>query len=360
MQNSAIALRASIGIALATLIAAPLAGCSGTSSALPAAPPSLAASSTAASTSSTAATALGSIGSQLELDAHKKKKTPKLLFVSDNENNSISVFNLATKTKNPPVMRTITNGIRTPNGITTDQKGNLYVANYQNNTITVYTPNGSSPVRTISSGLNGPWDVKVDGFGNVYVANIPVFGSTPDFISEYPAGSSSPSYTWTVPQPNMTISGFALLNPLQQGQTSIYALVYSLNASSFATGGLITCYPGQQTCTQLGGYTFGQTGGIAVANSPNANPFKFLTVDQYVPGVDIFTLGQSESQLVTGGTPEFITLNSAGNQLFVADRFYGRVVEYSFPGGQQLNTFTPGGGDSQIYGVATDPAGNYH
>jgi hypothetical protein len=359
MHNRALALRAGIGISLASIVASPLAGCSGASSALPVPPvSSVPAVASSAAGKMTAPNALGSMGAQNEVESDKKKS--KLLFVSDNENNRIVVFNTATKQQNPPVMRTITSGIHGPNGIAVDKAGNLYVANFLTNTVTIYAPNAATPKTTLSTSLNGPWDVKVDGFGNVYVANIPVFGSTPDFISEYPAGSSSPSYTWTVPQPNMTISGFALLNPLQQGQTSIYALVYSLNASSFATGGLITCYPGQQTCTQLGGYTFGQTGGIAVANSPNANPFKFLTVDQYVPGVDIFTLGQSESQLVTGGTPEFITFNSAGNQLFVADRFYGRVVEYSFPGGQQLNTFTPGGGDSQIYGVATDPAGNYH
>lgn len=41
------------------------------------------------------------------------------------------------------------------------------------------------------------------------------------------------------------------------------------------------------------------------------------------------------------GTPEFITLNSTGKDVFVADRFYGCV-------------------DGQLYGVATSPSGSYH
>jgi hypothetical protein len=54
----------------------------------------------------------------------------------------------------------------------------------------------------------------------------------------------------------------------------------------------------------------------------------FPAVDQYVPGYDIITQGQSTEQIVTGGTREFIALNSTGKDVFVADRFYGRVDEH--------------------------------
>jgi hypothetical protein len=356
MEHRAFALKASTGIALASLIVTPLAGCSsggGLSSALPAAPVS---SVPAAAATAAGRAAIGSTEAQANIvDAGKKKKA-KLLFVSDNKNNRILVYNTATKVQNPSPMRTITIGIDGPNGITTDLAGNLYVANYVSDTVTVYAPNASAPKMTISNGVNGPWDIKVDGFGNVYVANDPLQGVAD--IQEYPPNSSIPSYTWTVPTAGEQISGIALLNPMQQNQTSIYALEYTENPSSFATGGTLTCYPGSPTCTQVEGFLFGQTGGITVAQSPSSKPFEFLAVDQYVPGIDTFTLGSPMSQFVTGGTPEFITLNAMGNQLFVADRFHGRVTEYSFPDDKQLNTFTPGGG--QIYGVATFPAGTYH
>lgn len=352
MHNRGFALRVSTGIAMASVFASPLAGCSGASSTLP----GMASSPSSATVPQPAAPA-ASTALRSQQPAGPNGSKPKLLFVSDNENNRISVYNTATKTQNPPPIRTITNGLAGPNGIDTDKPGNLYVANYVNNTVTVYAPGAGTPKTTITTGLNGPFDVKVDGFGNVYVANDPLSGAAP-FIQLYPKGALSPTYTWTAPQQGMVISGLALLNPLQQGQTSIYALEFTQTPSGGANGGLITCYPGAPTCTQLGGYSFGQTGGIAVAQSPVASKtFKFLAVDQYVPGIDIFTLGQPMTQLLTGGTPEFITLNAAGSQLYVADRFYGRVVEYSFPAGKQLNTFSPGG---QIYGVATSPSGTLH
>jgi streptogramin lyase len=99
-----------------------------------------------------------------------------MLFVSDNLNSKVYVFNAASKTTNPPIERTITNGIGAPNGIATDSSGNLWVANLAANTVTEYAKNSSSPRLTISNGMNGPFDVKVDGFGNVYVAMTGEYG----------------------------------------------------------------------------------------------------------------------------------------------------------------------------------------
>ena len=101
----------------------------------------------------------------------------------------------------------------------------------------------------------------------------------------------------------------------------------------------------------------GQTAGIAIVQSPTSKPLEWIAVDQYIPGYDLFQQGQSTKQITTGGTPEFVTLDSTGTKLFVADRFYGRVTEYSFPAMTQLNTFN---GGAQIYGVATDPSGTFH
>jgi hypothetical protein len=336
-------LRAAAGIAAAALLIEPLAGCSGGASTLPGAP--------LTSSSAPVASAAAALEPQ-----KKKKKVKGLLYVSDNENNKVLVFSTAGKTQNPPALRTITSGIQGPNGMTTDESGNLYVANYVNSTVTVYAPNASTPKATISNGLSGPFDVKVDAFGNVYVANDPLSGAAP-FIQLYPSGSSSPSYTWTAPQRGMVISGLALLDPTVQGQTAIYATEYIPQGSGGAVGGLLSCYPGNSTCISFG-TGLGQTGGIAVAESPGMNqPFQYLAVDEYIPGIDIYTLGAPTQQLTTGGTPEFIALDSTDTKLFVADRFHGKVTEYSYPSGQSINSFTSGG---QTYGVATYPAGTYH
>jgi hypothetical protein len=346
MNQIAPGLRAAALVAVASLTASPLAGCSG-APALPAGP-----SSPPLATQPSASRTMGPQAQTVDPDTKKQ-----LLFVSDNANSKIFVYDAATKKQNPPPLRTITEGIQGPNGITTDKSGNLYVTNFLSSNLTIYAPNASTPKTTISNGLNGPFDVKVDAFGDIYVANDPLYGTA--FIVEYAKGSSSPTNTWSVPSTGMVITGIALLNPSVSGETSIYATEFIQNRSTGAVGGLLTCFPNGSSCSQVGGITLGQTGGIAVEESPGEKkPFEYLAVDQYVPGVDIFSPGQSNGQLVTGGTPEFIALDAKANQLFVADRFYGRVVEYSFPGGTQRNVFSPAG-DTQIYGVATSPAGTY-
>jgi hypothetical protein len=302
--------------------------------------------------------AIGPAFEQGELAQQAAK--PQLLYVSDNFNNQVVVFNLLSKNPTKPA-RTITAGLTGPQGITTDRAGNLYVTNLYANTVTVYPPGASTPSVTLSQGLSSPVDVKVDGARNVFVANSPGFGQ-PSYIVEYPAGSSTPSYTWSTPAGGMTISGFALLNASQPKMTSIYAAYYTLSGSGFASGGLLSCYPGNATCVSLG-YAFGQTGGVAVEQSPGgATPFQFEVVDQYVPGVDEFEPTQNQhSQLITGGTPWFIAFNAKRTELFVADSFYGRVTEYAVAGGKVLNQFpVPGRGQNPfVVGVAVSPAATY-
>jgi len=294
-------------------------------------------------------------------DEQARRQAMPLLFVGDNANNQISVFAANSKTQSPKPLRVISTGLEGPQGMTTDLAGNLYVANLYGNTVTIYGPNQSVPKATLSSNILSPVDVKVDGAGDVYVANSPGFGET-SYILEFVAGQSSPSSAWYLPSSNLTISGITLLNPTSS--PSIYASAYSSNPSGFATGGVFSCYPGNSNCVNVGP-TLGQPGGISVEQSPGGpSPFEYLAVDQYVPGVDVFEPGNSPNpvrQLVTGGTPEFLTLNKARTRLFVADRFYGRVTLYSFATGKILNQFYPAGGNdtTQVYGVAISPSGAY-
>jgi len=335
MKNATLTLRAATSIAIASLMVDPLAGCSGAPSALPEAAPS--------------ATTAG-FGTR----ADGRSQKVQLLYVGDNQNSRIDVYDATTKKQNPPPMRTITEGVDEPYGLTTDKSGNLYVANLGDDTVTVYAPNSSKPKTTIKNGLNDPFDVKVDGFGNVYVANNPD-GADP-FIQEYPKGASQPSSTWTAPVLGV-ITGIALLDPMQKGETSIYALEFAA-VQSGGTGELLSCYPGNSACKSAG-YTFGVTGGIAVAESPGERkPFEFLVADNAIPGVDTFVSGQLNGQLVTAGSPEGIALNATDSRLYVASGSSESIVEYSFPGNKMLNTFTPP--EANVYGVATTPAGTYH
>src|SRR5262249_7498526 len=124
---------------------------------------------------------------------------------------------------------------------------------------------------------------------------------------------------------------------------------------------VLSCYPGNSTCSPVGP-PFGLTGGLVVAESPGlSQPFTWLVVDEYVPGIDTMVNSTIESQLVTGGTPAFLALNAKKTQLFLADIFYGRAPEYAYPRGNVLNKFAPASGDhpKQVCGVAVYPAGTY-
>jgi hypothetical protein len=84
-------------------------------------------------------------------------------------------------------VRVIATGFSAPSGLGFDRPGNLYVANFTNNTIDRISADGSRSQFSSGSNLKGPIGLVVDGLGNVYVANYT--GGTVARIS--PAGIST-------------------------------------------------------------------------------------------------------------------------------------------------------------------------
>jgi streptogramin lyase len=84
-------------------------------------------------------------------------------------------------------VRVIATGFSAPSGLGFDRSGNLYVANFTNNTIDRISADGSRSQFSSGSNLKGPIGLVVDGLGNVYVANYT--GGTVARIS--PAGIST-------------------------------------------------------------------------------------------------------------------------------------------------------------------------
>jgi len=86
-----------------------------------------------------------------------------------------------------------------PNSITMDASGNLYVADYSNQTIRQLTQVGTNwVVKTIAAGLSGPLGIAVDSSGNVLVSE------NFDLRKITPAGTN-----WVV----TTITGVSMFQP---------------------------------------------------------------------------------------------------------------------------------------------------
>jgi hypothetical protein len=317
-------------------------------------------SSTSALPSAGSAPALGGASSRIGSAAPDKKAAKALLFAADFENSEVLVFDQATKAKkkSPSPIYTITNGIAQPSGIATDESGNLYVANGYSNAVTIYAPGSKTPKATITTGINDPTDVAVDGGGNVYVSNQPLYGSSA-YISLYPAGQTSPSYTWYPPVSNMEILGITLIDPTQNGGSSLYAAVDKPEGSE-ELGDVIDCSPIFTTCIDSN-YSFGPTSrptcqGITMASTI---PQDVLVTDRSIPGFDSIDNGVvTQVKMNTPGgqaSPAYLTLNSTGSSIFISSG--GSVYQYTYP--SMTLTATYNGSSGQFTGVATSPSGNY-
>lgn len=63
------------------------------------------------------------------------------------------------------------NNIVSPTGVTTDNKGNVYVACFSDNMVYKITPDGKRVVYVKDSRINGPIALASDNSGNIYVSN---------------------------------------------------------------------------------------------------------------------------------------------------------------------------------------------
>lgn len=75
--------------------------------------------------------------------------------------------------KKPALSQTnnLYSNLESPTGVTTDNMGNLFVAGFNNNTITKITPTEQRIVFAKSPLLDGPIGLAADKLGNIYVAN---------------------------------------------------------------------------------------------------------------------------------------------------------------------------------------------
>jgi YVTN family beta-propeller protein len=289
----------------------------------------------------------------------KAKKQEPLLYVADAESQQVLVFDQTNKSKKARYPKyEISNGIKTPSGITTDLAGNLYVANEGSNSVTIYAPGAKSPTEQITVGVNDPLDVAVDAYGDIYVANSPFYSAS--YINYYAAGSSYPQWTWYAPSSKngAVFTGIALEYPAAGGLESVFA-AFNTPVDSNRVGDVALCGPSSSTCADLN-YDLGQTEGIAVEESPNmpSGPLDFLVADKNLPGYDNVINYDTINKVTTGGIPEYLTFNASRTRLFISNDQI--VDEYAYPSMKKVAYYrAPGSGQAEMFGVAASPPGTY-
>ena len=239
--------------------------------------------------------------------SYDAKGASQLAYVCNLGAGEVDVFRQHGKNQQP--IATITNGILGPGGLTTDRKGNLYVADEGpiggTWTVQVYAPGATSPTKSYTTDLSSPTDTAVAKDGTIYIANFN--GLSNGWVTVYPKGNVLKEYRLS------DFSGGAPLSVALDKKENLYVL-YDVN-----NGSAVNEYsPGGKTGTNLN-LAFSSGGGIQVDPAGN-----ILVAQQLNPSeILIFPPGQTQPSksisMPGGGEPFNFALNHKSKVLFAAE-----------------------------------------
>ena len=252
--------------------------------------------------------------------SYDAKGASQLAYVCNLGAGEVNVFRQHGKNQQP--IATITNGILGPGGLTTDRKGNLYVADEGpiggTWTVQVYAPGATSPTKSYTTDLSSPTDTAVAKDGTIYIANFN--GLSNGWVTVYPKGNVLKEYRLS------DFSGGAPLSVALDKKENLYVL-YDVN-----NGSAVNEYsPGGKTGTNLN-LAFSSGGGIQVDPAGN-----ILVAQQLNPSeILIFPPGQTQPSksisMPGGGEPFNFALNHKSKVLFAAEYFTANQVDrFAYP-----------------------------
>ena len=220
-----------------------------------------------------------------------------------------------------------------------DGTGNLYSANYSAATVTEYS--GTTLKFTYSSGLGDPVAVTTDESGNVYVADYG-FGSA-GFVAEYAQGSNTQINVCPV---TGGAEGIAV--------SELGKVFLAYNDTNVGHGVLLEYKNGLSGChaTTLGA-TVSFAGGMQLLHHN-----VLALCDQLGPTIDIINPPYSSvtTTISSGyGDPFHVAFNVSQGLMFVADVAFADVQVQAYPSGSLITTLGSAQGLADPAGVASNP-----
>ena len=267
------------------------------------------------------------------------KSGKHLVYVSDFLKNAVEIYDASGSNQSP--IGEITDGISGPEGCSVDRKGDLFVTNATNFTVTMY-PRGSTSYTLLYTGFAYPTNVAVGADGMVYVVDL--VGKK---VVEFPRGKTRSKRTISISYPQ----GAAL-----DAANNLY-VSHNTGANGAGPGDVEEYAPGSTTGTSLhlpvvwsAGDAVDRQGDVVVADQGSG--IGNAAVYVFPPG------STTPSLTITQGIedPFRIALDKRFRHLYVADPEVAAVLVYQYPSGKYANTISTG--LSSAYGVAVFPAGN--
>lgn len=238
------------------------------------------------------------------------------LYIADQSNNQIDIFPLGKP--NQPQAGTITAGIDGPYGLWFERSTeSLYVANQDNNTVTMYRHGSLTPTRTYSEDLSRPLYPIVDNNGVLYVGN-----ANNGTVVEYLKGSTHAHQI--LQSAGSEVDGLAL---------DTHENLYVAYRNGSGSGSIEVFAPGS-TQGQVIGMTLDEPQGVIV--TPNGTVV--ATETGPTNRIDVFPAGSTteslEIPMPSGSVATELAIDCRQKFLYVSGLYSGIVfgIRYPLPG----------------------------
>jgi hypothetical protein len=260
-----------------------------------------------------------------------------LTYVSDYQNNNVTVFNRKGK-----VLGQI-GGLNAPDGLFVDENHNLWVANIFGSNVLEYARGGTTPILTLND-PGRPTDVTICPNGRVYVSNGSNPGSAPGNIEVYGPGQINPGGSLSWPNEHY----FAYITCDKAGN------VFTTVSNGGSDARVIEFPKGDSFGAHDLGITLSYAGGIKPDIAGNlliVDPINYKIIEYTEAG------SPTGTSISTGASVVFdIALSKDNRTIGAADGTsanpYG--VSWTYPGGVPGRTYRAPGA-RQAAGFAFDP-----